>query len=102
MEYYERYGQTGRNSNFADRMQTRMGWPAIERQEIDTGEGLQGLLDWVQQQAALPASEPSQLPGVVEGIVVDSERDLHTMQAARNPHYQVNNEDSDTTGDDEA
>lgn len=35
MDFYEFYGQTGRNTNFADRMLTRMGWAAVEKQEID-------------------------------------------------------------------
>ena len=33
--HYEQIGQEGRASNFADRMLTRMGWPAVEKSQVD-------------------------------------------------------------------
>jgi len=36
-KYYEELGQDSRTHSFADRMMTRMGWPCVEKTELDHG-----------------------------------------------------------------
>jgi len=55
-KYYEELGQEPRAHPFADRMMTRMGWPCVEKTELDHGvtDGLAELLREINGSRILP------------------------------------------------
>lgn len=86
-DYYEKYGQTGRNGHFADRMLTRMKMPAIEQQQLQATVGtVADLMAAVGVQDELPGAHRPALPESIDVV------DLHGMQVDNNAHLEVNNE----------
>ena len=67
-------------------------WPAIEKQQIDPGDGLQRLLSWVQGRAELPGADRPALPETIDTVNVQG------MQVEDNAHAEVNNEDERNDG----